>query len=63
MRRNAKAQNFDFGKKKTAYFSGYHGVSSYVLTTQVLHTPEWTPTVLEKRQADLLNVMKDGWRL
>ncbi|AQV15320.1 MULTISPECIES: DUF262 domain-containing protein [Acinetobacter calcoaceticus/baumannii complex] len=63
MRRNAKAQNFDFGKKKTAYFSGYHGVSSYVLTTQVLHTPEWTPPVLEKRQADLLNVLKDGWRL
>ncbi len=63
MRRNAKAQNYDFSKKKTAYFSGTKGVSSYILTTQVLNSPEWTPASLEKRQAELLSVLKENWRL
>ena len=36
-KRNSQAQNYDFDKKKSAYFGGKHGVSSYVLTTQVLN--------------------------
>ncbi|AEJ00220.1 protein of unknown function DUF262 [Nitrosomonas sp. Is79A3] len=63
MRRNAKAQNYDFSKKKTAYFSGTKGVSSYILTTQVLNSPEWTPASLENRQTELLGVLKENWRL
>lgn len=63
MRRNAKAQNYDFSRKKTAYFSGTKGVSSYILTTQVLNSPEWTPASLEKRQAELVSVLKENWRL
>ena len=61
--RNSAARNFDFTKKKTAYFGGRKGVSSYVMTTQVLNTPEWTPEVVTKRQEDLLEVLSNGWNL
>lgn len=62
-RRNSQAQNYDFDRKKEAYFAGRKGVSSYVLTTQVLKAPAWTPEHLAKRQAELLGVLKEGWRL
>lgn len=62
-KRNSKAQNFDFDTKKTAYFGGKRGVSSYVLTTQVLKTNTWTPTVVAQRQKDLLEVLVDRWEL
>lgn len=62
-KRNSQAQNFDFGKKKSAYFGGKQGVSSYVLTTQVLNTPEWTLDKVEKRQQELLGVLADKWSL
>lgn len=61
--RNSAASNLDFAKKKTAYFGGRKGVSSYVMTTQVLNTPEWTPEVVEKRQKSLLDVLEAGWKL
>lgn len=62
-RRNSQAQNHDFKRKKKAYFGGKQGVSSYVLTTQVLNTPSWTPTVVEKRQSDLIDVLSNAWSL
>lgn len=62
-RRNSQAQNYDFAKKKDVYFSGKKGVSSYVLTTQVLNSSEWTPEYLAKRQEDLLDVLEENWRL
>lgn len=62
-RRNSQAQNHDFERKKKAYFGGKQGVSSYVLTTQVLNTPSWTPTVVEKRQSDLIDVLSNAWSL
>ncbi|MFC5438618.1 DUF262 domain-containing protein [Rhodanobacter ginsenosidimutans] len=62
-RRNSQAQNFDFAKKKTAYFGGTKGVSSYVLTTQVLKTPVWTPDSVKKRQKEVLDVLAEHWRL
>lgn len=62
-RRNSSASNFEFERKKAAYFGGSKGVSSYVLTTQVLHEPVWTPEVLEKRQANLVALCKECWRL
>ena len=61
--RNSAASNLDFAKKKTAYFGGRKGVSSYVMTTQVLNTAEWTPEVVEKRQNDLVEVLEAGWNL
>ncbi|QEI04951.1 DUF262 domain-containing protein [Pigmentiphaga aceris] len=62
-RRNSQAQNHDFERKKTAYFGGKQSVSSYVLTTQVLNTPSWTPAVVEQRQRDLLEVLSNSWDL
>ncbi|WP_407278225.1 DUF262 domain-containing HNH endonuclease family protein [Aromatoleum evansii] len=62
-RRNSAAQNYDFDRKKTAYFVGRSGVSSYVLTTQVLHEATWRPEAVARRQADLLALMQDKWML
>jgi hypothetical protein len=62
-RRNSKARNFDFKTKKEAYFGGKKGVSSYILTTQVLGELEWTPMVLKARQESLLAVFSENWRL
>ena len=62
-RRNSQAQNFDFETKKTAYFKGRDNVSSYALTSQVLHEAEWTPELLQTRQQALLDVLYTNWRL
>lgn len=62
-KRNSQAQNYDFNKKKSAYFVGSKGVSSYALTTQVLNVPTWCKLDLEKRQQSLLNVFSDKWNL
>ncbi|WP_411360122.1 DUF262 domain-containing protein [Pseudidiomarina sp. YC-516-91] len=62
-KRNSSARNFDFVRKKTAYFGGRNGVSSYVLTTQVLNTPEWTLGTVQQRQKDLLEALSAGWSL
>ncbi|WP_339935483.1 DUF262 domain-containing HNH endonuclease family protein [Vreelandella glaciei] len=60
-RRNSQAQNYDFGKKKEAYFRGRSNVSSYALTSQVLGEGQWTLKVVEKRQSDLIEVLADKW--
>jgi hypothetical protein len=62
-KRNSKAQNFSFDKKKKAYFGGRSNVSSYALTTQVLHIDRWTPEVIRKRQQELVDVISKGWSL
>lgn len=62
-RRNSQAQNYDFEKKKTAYFTGRKNVSSYALTTQVLNTPSWTEEFLVIRQQELLSVLSENWGL
>jgi hypothetical protein len=62
-KRNSAAQNYDFDKKKQAYFAGRQGVSSYVLTTHVLNTPQWTPEAVHTRQEMLLGVLAEKWEL
>lgn len=62
-RRNSQAQNYDFERKKKAYFGGKQGVSSYALTTQVLNTEAWTPQVVKQRQSDLMDVLSTHWEL
>lgn len=62
-RRNVKASNYDFEKKKTAYFGGQKQVSSFILTTQVLNTPAWSPEYLKQRQKDLLGVLSENWQI
>ena len=62
-KRNSQAQNYDFFKKKTAYFGGKQGISSYALTTQVLNMAEWTPTGVSQRQKDLIELLSVKWEL
>jgi hypothetical protein len=61
-KKNSSASNFDFDRKKQAYFA-VGGVSPFVLTTQVLHTQEWTRSVVQERQEELLGLLGEHWRL
>ena len=61
--RNSKARNLPFAEKKAKYFSADGGGSPFVLTSGVLKEPDWTPDVVERRQADLLSALARHWRL
>ncbi|MCY4083133.1 MAG: RecQ family ATP-dependent DNA helicase [Caldilineaceae bacterium] len=60
--KNSQALNYDFNRKKTAYFQR-GGVVTFALTTQVLAEDEWTPDVLKRRQSQLTDAFKKEWRL
>jgi len=62
-KKNSQAQNYDFDVKKQKYFSTAQGVSPFVLTTQVLAEKQWTPTVLDARQKQLVGVLQNLWNL
>jgi len=63
-RKNSEANNYDFETKKTKYFqSPKTGVANFALTTQVLGVRDWTPAMMEQRQADLVGRLKSAWRL
>ncbi len=61
--KNSSAANYDFKTKKEKYFTSQHGVSSFVMTTQVLAESEWTPAVIDRRQQVLLSKLKEIWQL
>ncbi|WP_114570646.1 DUF262 domain-containing protein [Exiguobacterium flavidum] len=61
--KNAQARNYDFAKKKSAYFQSKSGVTSFALTTQVIGEKKWTPSVLEERQQKLIGLLKKAWKL
>jgi hypothetical protein len=61
-KKNSAASNYEFEKKKEAYFAR-GGISPFVLTTQVLRKPTWTPEVVLERQAELLATLEAHWRL
>jgi hypothetical protein len=61
-RKNSAAGNLEFGAKKTKYFEKTSW-APFVLTSQVLASDVWTPSVLEERQEILLKVLGDLWRL
>ncbi|MEH2352346.1 DUF262 domain-containing protein [Nostoc sp.] len=61
--KNSQAQNYDFELKKQKYFTTKTGVSNFALTTQVLMEKEWTPEVINKRQEELIDKLKQVWRL
>lgn len=50
-RKNSKAQNYDFAKKKDAYFRGKS--TAFRITRELESIRAWTPETLEERQADL----------
>lgn len=61
-KKNASASNWEFDRKKTAYFAK-GGVSPFVLTTQVLEHANWTPDVIAIRQKQLCEKLESHWRL
>jgi len=61
-RKNSKAKNYDFKKKKKVYFQK-NNICSFPLTTQVLNETEWTPDVVKKRQKQLVDKLKNVWDL
>lgn len=61
-RKNTRASNWDFQRKKTEYFQKMDA-PTFPLTIQVVNESEWTPAVLERRQKELLDALKKEWRL
>lgn len=61
-KKNSAASNYEFERKKTAYFTK-QGISAFALTTEVLQHKEWTVEVMEQRQESMLKVLEDQWRL
>lgn len=61
--KNSSASNYDFGKKKDAYFRGKGTASPFVLTQEVRSEGTWTPALLIVRQKRLVGVLKKHWDL
>ncbi len=61
-RKNSSASNYGFERKKTAYFVK-GGVSPFPLTTQALRETDWTPLVVQRRQNELLERLKELWQI
>ena len=61
-KKNSSASNYEFQRKKEAYFTN-GGVSPFPLTTQVLQNSEWNVSVVKARQEALLSTLKAHWRL
>jgi hypothetical protein len=61
-KKNSGASNYEFDRKKDAYFAN-GGVSPFTLTTQVLGHETWTPPTVAARQASLLARLSQHWRL
>ena len=61
-KQNAKAQNYEFSKKKSIYFSPKK-TTALAVTIQVLSHDQWNPTVLEKREKEIFDLFISDWRL
>lgn len=61
-KKNSSANNYDFERKKRAYFTK-GGVSPFPLTTQAVHEKEWTLEVVARRQKQLVERLKQLWRI
>ena len=61
-RKNSQASNYEFERKKSAYFQT-GGVAPFALTTEVVSHSQWTPEILEQGQEKLLQTIRAHWRL
>ena len=61
-RKNSAASNYDFARKKRAYFSK-DGACAFPLTTKVLQEDLWNTAVLQARQTSLLGLAEAHWKL
>lgn len=62
-KKNSAASNYDFTKKKNAYFLRGGKAPPFVLMQEVRDASEWTPAVLAERQKRLVDVFKKHWSL
>lgn len=62
-RKNTQASNYEFDVKKNKYFKVKNELPPFALTIGIHDTPEWTPAVLETRQAELVDALSALWRL
>ena len=60
---NVRASNWDFERKKKAYFASQEGTSPFPLTQEVLQAASWTSDHLYDRQVRLMSKLCDIWRL
>jgi len=60
---NPAAKNFDFDVKKEIYARGSLGIAPFALTIQALNESQWTQEVINQRQVNLLNRLKEIWQL
>lgn len=61
-RKNSSASNWDFSRKKSAYFKK-DDACPFLLTQQVLDVLEWIPIILENRQKELLRTLSRSWEI
>lgn len=61
--KNSAANNYEFDKKKTAYFKNKDGHSAFVLTNKIIDEKEWTPSLIRRRQDDLIGKLAEVWDL
>ena len=61
--KNSAASNYDFAKKKTAYFNPKSGHSAFVLTNQVIKETTWKPGLIRSRQDQLVGTLIKAWEL
>ena len=60
--KNNDAKNYDYQRKIREYFTR-GGVTPFVITSQLLLEPEWTPSAVARRQDKLVNAACAIWDL
>ena len=61
-KKNSSASNYEFDRKKSAYFTK-GGVTAFALTTEVLQANEWTEAIMQARHEKLLSLAEAHWNL
>lgn len=62
IRKNSRASNFDFERKKRVYFKKGN-MAPFAITSEVLNESEWTLETIGKRQDRLMAKFEHEWRL
>jgi hypothetical protein len=60
--KNTQAGNYEFAKKKEAYFLK-KGTTPFALTTEIVSEPHWTLDVIKDRQRRLVALLSEEWKL
>ncbi len=60
---NVRASNWEFERKKKAYFASKEGTAPFPLTQEVLQAASWTVDHLRLRQERLMAKLCEVWRL